>query len=303
MPLKHPKIDPRTAKEITEQVQTLLERYRKPSWLGFDPRNPLGVNATLIGIFSRFAEIVIERLNQVPEKNFLAFLDLLGASRLPPQPAKVPLTFSLAAGTSVESVVPIGTQVAAAPAEGKKEPVIFETERELVVTSAQLASIFVREPQQDKFAEHTVLVEDRVSPALLVFDGNRKNEHIFYIGHNSLFGQSNISELQLNLRLDQPLGAWLLFDLDLSFQGDLDDEILVTGLKQKFAENDFTLTGGATVEMVEEGLTWRIADKNRTFEIKKAEDKLNVFGTKVQWQIWDGTQWKNLEPGTGTEEN
>ncbi|WP_421658674.1 hypothetical protein [Leptothermofonsia sp. ETS-13] len=53
----------------------------------------------LIRIFSHLAMMVRDRLNQVSDKNFLAFLDLIGTQILPPQPARVPLTFYLAEGS------------------------------------------------------------------------------------------------------------------------------------------------------------------------------------------------------------
>lgn len=201
-----PKIDQRTATDIAAQVQALLETYA-PAWKEFDPQTgkPEGVSAALIGIFSRFAEIIIQRLNRVPEKNFLAFLDLLGASLLPPQPARVPLTFSLAAGSSVDGVVPAGTQVAAAPAEGEKEPVIFETERELVVTAARLASVFVRDPEQDMYADHSSITTSEVSSGVLIFQGNRGIEHILYLGHETLFSYPALKELRLSFELEEDI--------------------------------------------------------------------------------------------------
>ncbi len=204
-----PPIDKRTATDIAKQVQDLLKLYA-PNWQEFDPvtGKPKGISAALIGVFARFAEITIGRLNQVPNKNFLAFLDLLGASLLPPQPARVPLTFSLAAGSTTDAVVPEGTQVAAPPAEGEKEPVIFETERELVVTAAQLASIFVRDPEQDTYADNTALAKFAQSIApepssigVSVFQGHSAIEHILYLGHSLLLGLPQIQNLTLNFTL------------------------------------------------------------------------------------------------------
>ena len=56
---------------------------------------------------------MIERLNQASDKNFLAFLDMIGTSPLAPEPARVPLTFTVVAGSTTDGVVPAGTQVAA----------------------------------------------------------------------------------------------------------------------------------------------------------------------------------------------
>ena len=68
-----------------------------------DLRRRLGVNAraedpmaeALLRVFARYCEVIIQRLNRAPEKNYLAFLDTLNLSRIPPLPAQAPLTFSL----------------------------------------------------------------------------------------------------------------------------------------------------------------------------------------------------------------
>src|SRR5207245_9849717 len=90
----------------------------------------------------------------------LAFVGLLGAAPLPPQPARAPLAFSLAAASPTDAVVPAGTRVAAPPADGEKEPILFETERELVVTAARPDSVFVRAPD-DRSEEHTSELQSR----------------------------------------------------------------------------------------------------------------------------------------------
>ena len=168
------------------------------------PRRATGVSGALIGIFARFAEVIIQRLNQAPQKNFLAFLDLLGAALLPPQPARVPLTFSLAAGSAVDGLVPAGTQVAAPPAEGEKEPVIFETERELTVTAAQLTALFVRDPEQDTYADNSEILAAPSATAARVFQGNRRIEHILYIGDSQLLGFPGIERLRLSFTIEPP---------------------------------------------------------------------------------------------------
>ena len=194
-----PKIDTRTAQEIVEEVQELLQEYTGKT------QDIQGTSAALVNIFARFAEIIIERLNQVPDKNFLAFLDLLGASRLPPQPARVPLTFSLAAGTKIDAVVPKGTQVAAPPAEGEKDPVIFETEQQLRLTAAKLDSIFVRDPEKDLYSNHSSILTQQTSEAINIFRGNQAIEHIFYIAHSKLFSFEKIENFKLQIFLSKAL--------------------------------------------------------------------------------------------------
>lgn len=196
-----PKIDRRTAGDVEAELQQALFqlRDRNPEWANFEPG--AGLSRAMVGIFSRLTEIVIRRLNGVPEKNFLAFLDLLGAAPLPPQPARVPLTFTLAAGVVAEAVVRPGTQVAAPPAEGEKEPTIYETERELVVTAARLDSVFVREPDQDRYADRSALVAAPVPSGEPVFAGDQRIEHIFYLGHDAFFGLPTLKEIRLKVAL------------------------------------------------------------------------------------------------------
>lgn len=196
-----PKIDSRASADIEVELVSKLNELRglDPAWADFEPG--AGLSGAMIRVFGRLTEIVIRRLNGVPEKNFLAFLDLLGASPLPPQPARVPLTFTLAAGSTADSVVPAGTQVAAPPAEGEKEPVIYETERELVVTAARLDSVFVREPAQDRYADRSALAAAPSIGGSPVFAGDRRTEHIFYIGNAALFGMLALKGVRLRFNL------------------------------------------------------------------------------------------------------
>jgi predicted phage baseplate assembly protein len=213
-----PELDRRTVTDIAQQVQGLTRVYA-PQWKEFDPATgqATGVSAALIGIFARFSELIIQRLNQAPQKNFLAFLDLLGASLLPPQPARVPLTFSLAAGSPAEGLVLAGTQVAAPPTEKEKAPVIFETERELVVTAAQLASLYVRDPEQDQQAVRSALTTEAAEHGAPLFRGDESIEHTLYVGHRLLLGFSHIINTTLQVTLEAGLSdrrqvSWELWD-------------------------------------------------------------------------------------------
>jgi hypothetical protein len=184
-----PKIDPRTAPDFSRQVVEILSKdsVGDAELAGFKPG--AGVSGALINIFARFAELITERLNRVPEKNFLAFLDLLGASLLPPRSARVPLTFTLSEAATEGAVVAAGSEVAAVSAEDQQEPAVFETERELVITSARLTAAFTRDPETDCYADHTLLLPERNeggSPEA-VFQAVTPIEHVLYIANDRIF--------------------------------------------------------------------------------------------------------------------
>ena len=216
--LPAPKIDPRTSADVAEQLQTLLNVYM-PEWKDVDSNagSPAGVSAALIRIAADFANVLIQRLNNVPQKNFLAFLDLLGAALLPPQPARVPVTFLLSQGSLVDAVVPAATQVAAPPGSGEKDPIIYETEKELVVTAAQLTLAIVRDPEEDTYADYSHDVLTAGNPGSPVFHGNRPQEHVLYIGITGFLNSPAISSLSLTMDLQPPAGdplncKWQLWD-------------------------------------------------------------------------------------------
>lgn len=154
----------------------------------------------LIRIFGRMAALVSDRLNKVPDKNFLAFLDLIGTQLLPPQPAKVPLTFSLAEGSPVDALVPAHTQVAAPPATGEEDEVVFETDRELVVTTAQLQAVFVREPEKDKYSDRTSQATGKKDAAFEAFAGEQPIEHCLYLACDELFMLPGDKTLTLEIK-------------------------------------------------------------------------------------------------------
>lgn len=183
MPAQAPKIDPRTYDDIVRQTSTLVQKYT--AWRPRDGQPDAGT--ALVGIFGRLVEGVIERLNQAPEKNFLAFLDLIGTQIRPPRPARVPLTFQLATGSPVDALVPARTQVAAPPAAGEEEDIVFETDRDLVVTRSQLVAVFAHEPTEDRYTDVTPLATGVSDAAFPAFTGTTLVEHSLYLARDDFF--------------------------------------------------------------------------------------------------------------------
>ena len=199
-----PLLDPRTKADLAKQIQQLLAEY-VPDWQAITPdantgdRLPQGNFAALSNVFIRFCEITIQHLNRVPDKNFLAFLDLLGAAPLSPQSARVPLTFSLAAGSSL-ALVPAGTQVSASPALGDDESVIYETEEPLVVTAVRLIAAFGRDLAADRYEDYQSAIDPNPS-TLEIFRCNQPIVHRFYLSHDRLFRLPGLTRIHLQINL------------------------------------------------------------------------------------------------------
>ena len=196
-----PLVDPRRAVQLAADVTAML-RANVPDWSPTDPETGEEDQATaaLINTIARFGEIVIERLNRAPDKHFLAFLDLLGTAPLPPEPARVPLTFAVAAGSTTDAVVPAGTRVAAAPAEGEVAPVVFETERELTAVAASLRALIAVDAERDLIGDHSALLAAPAPNGVHAFTGDRQNEHVLYVAHDSLLSNARLSALTITVQ-------------------------------------------------------------------------------------------------------
>ena len=133
-----PALDRRTAADVLAQARELARAvYLKGVWRGVD--DPADPAAQLLALFARMMEMLIGRLNRVPEKQFLAFLDLVGVEPSPGAAAAVPITFLPSAKALDGGLVPRGTQVATTQTE-KSDAQVFETRATFYATAAKLVA-------------------------------------------------------------------------------------------------------------------------------------------------------------------
>jgi predicted phage baseplate assembly protein len=132
--LEAPDLDDRTWEQIVAQARALIPTYA-PSWTDHNLSDP---GITLIELFAWLVEGLIFRLNRVPDKNLIEFLNLIGVTRDPPTPAATYLTYRLAPDADA-LIVPEGHQVST-PQTEENEAVIFETDSDLRVLRANLTT-------------------------------------------------------------------------------------------------------------------------------------------------------------------
>jgi predicted phage baseplate assembly protein len=193
-------VDP-ARRDFAEEIRTLVERYTG------GPKPGAGSPAdALVQVAARMADRVAERINRAPDKNFAAFLDLLGLERRPPQPARVPLAFTLAAGARDDALVPAGTQVEAAKLEGETAPVVFETEEALVVTRSELVRVFSRDPARDAWGEHTAA--SAAGETFPAFGADQPAEHLLFLDLSPLLEVSGPKSLALALETGDRSLPW-----------------------------------------------------------------------------------------------
>lgn len=229
--MKPPLLDSRTRDDVRRQALELAGFNPPAGWTGYVPD---WANATdghdddpgrrLVDVFSRLMELLIERVNRVPEKNFLAFLDLAGVERFPGAPAEVPVTFLLAKGAALGGVVPAGTQVATVQTKTTNARV-FETRRSFFATRAKLERMIALDPGTDRYVEMPVVAapksaEDLATIAPVEVFGSTAAmtdvPHVLYVASEALFARSDAVNVSVTIQFLGPAFpttvTWRRFD-------------------------------------------------------------------------------------------
>lgn len=216
-----PKIDARTAEEIASRV-------KQQAGLADAHHDPLG--EALVRIFARYCELIIDRLNRVPEKNYRAFLNDLGVSRNPPIAARVPLTFTpVKSSANKVIVVPKYTKVTAPPGEGESAPVVFETTQDLTLTRAELHKMVALDTQEDRYTDLSALASPNQEDAACAFPfkGTLPVAHEFYIALEESLAADTLTSLQLFFSIGQQSMGSLPRHLQWRIKTDGEDQIIV----------------------------------------------------------------------------
>src|SRR5205823_11747011 len=108
MPLPTPSLDDRHFQDIVDQAKHLIPHYCR-EWTDHNVSDP---GVTLIELFAWMTDLLLYRVNQVPDKVYVKLLDLIGIRLQPPRAAQAPVTFYLSAAQPTEVIIPEGTEVA-----------------------------------------------------------------------------------------------------------------------------------------------------------------------------------------------
>ncbi|MCC5950077.1 MAG: putative baseplate assembly protein [Nitriliruptoraceae bacterium] len=132
MSLPVPNLDDRRFQDLVDEAKRMIPSLT-PEWTNHNVADP---GVALIELFAWMSEQVIYRLNQVPERLYVDFLNLLGTSPFPAAAARVPVTFWLSAATNQIVSIPAGTEVTTTGGDG----VVFATLDTLRIQQPQLSA-------------------------------------------------------------------------------------------------------------------------------------------------------------------
>ena len=121
MTLRLPDLDDRTFTQLVDEAKRRIEATC-PTWTDLTPHDP---GMTLVEVFAHLTEVMLYRLNRLPEKAYVAFLNLLGVQRMAPVAATAILEFRREGDGDDPITIPLGTRVTLAG--GAKDGPVFAT--------------------------------------------------------------------------------------------------------------------------------------------------------------------------------
>jgi predicted phage baseplate assembly protein len=137
--LPSPNLDDRRFQDLVDDAKRMVSQYC-PEWTDHNVSDP---GVTLIETFAFMVDQLFYRLNRVPDRLYVAFLELLGVTLHPPTAASAELLLWLSAPQPDVVVIPQGTEASTRRTE-EDEAVVFATTRELTVPPRRLAHVMTQ---------------------------------------------------------------------------------------------------------------------------------------------------------------
>ena len=222
MTLPSPNLDDlRFQRDLVDEARKRIINYN-PEWTEYNLSDP---GITLIELFAWMTELTVYRLNRVPEKNYIKFLEMLGLQLMPASSARTELTFWLSANLPLNPeddqtvVVPEGFEVRS---ELTDEEVLFTTTRSLEIFPPLLEHV----RKDDEFNKN-YLARMGIEPFLPFNERTPHSGDTFYLGFNPANNISgHILQLEfesepteaVGIRRDDPPWVWECLTKDSQWQ-------------------------------------------------------------------------------------
>jgi predicted phage baseplate assembly protein len=174
MALPVPNLDDRRFQDLVDDAKRLVQQ-RCPEWTDHNVSDP---GVTLIETFAFMVDQLLYRLNRVPDRNYVKFLDLIGVRLFPPVAARAPVTFWLSAPQAEVIRIPAGTEVATVRTE-VEDAIVFTVGDDLDIVPCELT--FLRsQPVGGTFRDHSEPLHG--GPAAPCFSALPQPGDALYIG-------------------------------------------------------------------------------------------------------------------------
>lgn len=187
-------LDDRKKEDILKEIKELAGSY-VPEWR-LEEKDREDPGAALVEIFSEMYEGMIDRLNDVPERFYYEYLNLLGVENSRPEAAEGLVQFNISDSVDDTVRVPENSLLYIAPEDDDDESVVYETCQSIDASSnAVKAAYYVNS------VEGLIEKLDFNSVENFFMSGNHENlqRHFFSISQNDIFNLSGKAEIALRI--------------------------------------------------------------------------------------------------------
>ena len=202
MGLNTPRLDDRAFDDLVNEARARIRLYT-PEWTDHNLSDP---GITLIELFAWMTDIVLYRLNRVPDRHYVKFMELIGMRLRQAEAARTLVTFWLSAPQPDVFTIPTGTEIASLRTE-TDEPIVFTTDAPLSIRVPVVSHILTSVGGEERRAYHaysanSVLRGSETFPAF-ASDTPAQND-AFYIGFDNDLSNHIIG---IDLWVDRAEGA------------------------------------------------------------------------------------------------
>jgi predicted phage baseplate assembly protein len=174
MALPVPNLDDRRFQDLVDDAKRLVQQ-RCPEWTDHNVSDP---GVTLIELFAWMTDQLLYRVNRVPDRNYVKFLELIGIRLFPPSAARGDVTFWLSGPQPQALRIPGGTQAATIRTEAD-QAIVFTTLDDLPIVPVSVTAAFTSADGK-KYADRST--EALNARDFLAFESQPKPGDLLLIG-------------------------------------------------------------------------------------------------------------------------
>lgn len=203
MALPAPILDDRQFQDIVDELKKRIPLYC-PEWTDHNVSDP---GVTLIELFAWVADMLIYRINRIPDLHYIKFMELLGIQLKPPTPAQTEVTFYLSEAQLTDVSIPLGTEVSTTQTE-TEPPILFTTAEQFEVRPPQLATVLTEKHANNQISMeswdvNSLLTDNDLGIAL--FSQQPQTNDAFYFGFRNDLSQ-HVLRIVFDFQLKQGSG-------------------------------------------------------------------------------------------------
>jgi predicted phage baseplate assembly protein len=215
-----PVLDDRSFQQIVDEMKKRISLYC-PEWTDHNVSDP---GVTLIELFAWITELILYRLNQVPDLHYIRFMEFLGLEHKAPSAAQTGVAFWLTKPLTyaddpdnVGLPIPGGVEVSTTQTESIA-PIVFATDNAFKIRAPRLVVMVLERAIAGDHSVHAELRGDELqrvqttTGALSMFSETPVDKDAVYFGFEHGARDLSFHILALRLRFDTTTGIGINVD-------------------------------------------------------------------------------------------